>query len=357
MAAAFQQRLRQSWKQRGALSWALLPVALVYGALAALRRQLYRSGLSKSQQVGVPVIVVGNVVAGGSGKTPVTMALVEHLRATGKLVGVVSRGYGRASTACLEVTATSTPQEVGDEPLLIHHKTGAPVFVASQRAQAAKALLQRYPKTDVILCDDGLQHYALFRNIEICVFDDRGTGNDRLLPAGPLREHWPRSLVAAAGQSSANSLVLHSGSAPAFDGFRGHRALSDHGVLKNGEPISLAKLAQSDAPARVALAGTSQPEEFFAMLRAQGVPLAETLALPDHYDFDSYSGSIYLGHSPICTEKDALKLWKHAPDAIAVPLVFTLEPAFLAALDQWLEAIPAGAHAGKLSSSHGHTIT
>ncbi len=357
MAAALQQRLRQSWNQRGALSWALLPVSLVYGALAALRRQLYRSGLSKSHHVDVPVIVVGNVVVGGSGKTPVTMAVMKHLSAIGKTVGVVSRGYGRTSTNCLEVTATSTPQEVGDEPLLIHHKTGAPVFVASRRAEAAAALLQCYPQTDVIVCDDGLQHYALFRDIEICVFDDRGTGNNRLLPAGPLREHWPRSLVAAAGQSATNSLVLHTGKAPAFDGFRGHRALAAHGVLKNGEAIALATLAQRDAPARVALAGTSQPEEFFAMLRAQGVPLAETLALPDHYDFDSYSDSIYLGHSPICTEKDALKLWKHVPDAIAVPLVFTLEPAFLAAMDLLLEALPSTVHSTKLSSSHGHTIT
>ncbi len=357
MVTPLQHRLRQSWDQRGTVSWALLPLAVVYAALAALRRQLYRWGLSKPQRFAVPVIVVGNVVAGGSGKTPVTMALADHLRSAGKSVGVVSRGYGRSAKTCMEVNTSSDTQDVGDEPLLIHRKTGCPVFVAASRAQAVAALLKQYPETDVILCDDGLQHYGLFRDIEVCVFDDRGIGNGRLLPSGPLREHWPRALVASAGQSLARSLVLHTGRVPAFAGFRGHRSLATYGVLKSGEVIPLATLAQTDAPARLALAGTSQPEEFFTMLRAQGVPLTDTLALPDHYDFDSNITIFNADPGVICTEKDAVKLWKHTPHAIAIPLIFTPEPSFLKALDSLLDPLLTDPSPRKLSSSHGHTIT
>ncbi|OYU33065.1 MAG: tetraacyldisaccharide 4'-kinase [Comamonadaceae bacterium PBBC2] len=348
-----QQRLRQSWNHRGLLPRLLLPVAAFYGALAALRRQLYRWQWQKSRRVSVPVAVVGNVVAGGSGKTPVTIALVEHLKATGWLVGVVSRGYGRSSIGCLEVTAATPPHEAGDEPLLIQQKTGVPVFVGPGRFEAASALLQRYPQTQILVCDDGLQHYGLFRDLEICVFDDRGCGNGWLLPSGPLREYWPRALVAAAGQTSAKSLALHTGQSPAFPGLRGHRSLADFGIRRNGELVSLADLAAPVSQPLIALAGTSQPEEFFTMLRAQGLVLQETLALPDHYDFDSWPRTRHAGHSLICTEKDAAKLWRVAPDAIAVPLHFELEPAFWNQFDPLLRA----ASAAKLSSPHGHTTT
>ena len=353
MAAAMQQRLRQSWNSRGLLPRFLLPVAVLYGALAALRRQIYRWQWQRSRRVRVPVVVVGNVVAGGSGKTPVTIALVEHLTATGWLVGVVSRGYGRSSTGCLEVTAATPPQDAGDEPLLIQQKTGLPVFVGSNRFEAASALLQRHPTTQVLVCDDGLQHYGLFRDVEVCVFDDRGCGNGWLLPSGPLREYWPRALVASAGQTSATTLALHTGKSPAFPGLRGNRNLAEFGIHQNGERVSLADLAMPGSPPMIALAGTSQPEEFFAMLRAQGLVLQETLALPDHYDFDSWLGSKYLGHSLICTEKDAVKLWRVAPVAIAVPLHFELESAFWSQFDPLLRA----ASAAKLSSPHGHTTT
>ncbi len=353
MPAAMQQRLGQSWNHRGLLSRLLLPVAALYGGLAALRRQLYRWQWQKSHHVSIPVVVVGNVVAGGSGKTPVTIALVAHLTAAGWLVGVVSRGYGRSSTGCLEVTAATPPHEAGDEPMLIHQKTGAPVFVGPSRFEAASALLRRYPQTQVLVCDDGLQHYGLFRDVEICVFDDRGCGNGWLLPSGPLREHWPRALVKSAGQSPSCTLALHTGQSPAFSGLRGQRRLADYGIRKDGTRVSLNDLAAPGSPARIALAGTSQPEEFFTMLRAQGLDLQETLALPDHYDFDSWTGNKYAGHSLICTEKDAVKLWRTAPDAIAVPLDFELEPAFWHRFDPLLQA----AGAAKLSSLHGHTTT
>lgn len=328
MLAAMQTRLRQSWNHRGLLPLILLPVAALYGALAALRRQLYRWQFKKSRRVSIPVVVVGNVVAGGSGKTPVTIALVEHLMGRGWSVGVVSRGYGRRSKSYLEVTAATTPHAVGDEPLLIQQKTRVPVLVGPSRFKAASALLQRYPQTQVIVCDDGLQHYGLFRNLEICVFDDRGCGNGWLMPSGPLREYWPRALVAQAGQTLATTLTLHTGKSPAFAGPRGHRSLARFGIRKNGDRVSLTELAAPGSPPLIALAGTSQPEEFFTMLRAQGLNLQETLALPDHYDFDSLYRTFQKGYSLICTEKDAVKLWQIAPEAIAVPLHFKIEPEF-----------------------------
>jgi len=180
--------LQRAWLRRGALACVLWPLSLLFGVVTAARRWAYRSGLLKTNRLPVPVVVVGNVIAGGSGKTPVVMALLEHLRARGIAAGVVSRGYGRESRECREVRFDSAPGEVGDEPLLVVRRCAVPFFVAASRAQAARALLAAYPRTQVIVSDDGLQHYALDREIEICVFDERGTGNGWLLPAGPLRE-------------------------------------------------------------------------------------------------------------------------------------------------------------------------
>ena len=171
-----QQRLTHAWTRRGALAWCLWPVSGLYGALVALRQSLYRLGIFKTHRVAAKVIVVGNVVAGGAGKTPVVMALVKHLQARGLQVGVVSRGYGRRTQDCREVLASSPAIDVGDEPALIKQVCNAPVFVALKRFDAATALLARYPQTQVIVCDDGLQHHALHRDLEVCVFADRGHG-------------------------------------------------------------------------------------------------------------------------------------------------------------------------------------
>jgi tetraacyldisaccharide 4'-kinase len=293
--------------------------------------------------VPVPVIVVGNVVAGGAGKTPVVMALVRHLQARGRHPGVISRGHGRHTRDCREVHAGSPAQEAGDEPALIKRSTRVPVFVATRRIDAARALLARYPQTDVLVCDDGLQHYALARDIEVCVFDDRGAGNGFLLPAGPLREPWPRPV----------DLVLHTGAQPAFTGFTSRRELARHAVRADGSQVALSTLAPASARPLLALAAIAQPEAFFAMLRVQGLPLARTLALPDHYDFDSWSRPKGKDYTLICTEKDAVKLWEKHPDALAVPLEFTPEPAFFEALDALLDTSPLT----PLSSTHGHTTS
>jgi tetraacyldisaccharide 4'-kinase len=259
------------------------------------------------------------------------MAIVNHLRTNGRAVGVVSRGYGRRSSACLEVASGGDPRETGDEPLLIATSTRAPVFVAGSRTQAARALLKAYPATQVIVCDDGLQHYALERDIEICVFDERGVGNGWLLPAGPLREHWPRSV----------DLVLRDPAAIGIAGFDVQRRLAMQAQRADG---STAPLSTFNGKPVVAVAGIAKPDAFFAMLRNAGVKPTRTVALPDHADFDGVSLDVE-GHELICTEKDAVKLWRRHPQAWAVPLEVTIAADFRQALDSLLAA--------KLSSAHG----
>jgi tetraacyldisaccharide 4'-kinase len=323
--------LQRAWLRRGATARLLLPASTLFGALAGLRRTLYRAGAMPRTRLPVPVVIVGNVVAGGAGKTPVVMALVEHLRSRGLDSGVVSRGYGRTRADCREVRPGDSAAEVGDEPLLIAHRCKVPVFVALSRVAAARALLAAYPGTDVIVSDDGLQHYALERDLEVCVFDERGIGNGWLLPAGPLRERWPRRA----------DLVVHTGSPAGISGFPAHRRLAAAAHRADGTQIELASLG--DRPIR-AVAGIARPEAFFAMLREAGLQLADTMALPDHHDF----GRQPLRHEGchlVCTEKDAVKLWRHTPGAWAVPLLLEIDPAFWSAFDRLLDA--------KLSSAHG----
>ncbi|WP_341904397.1 tetraacyldisaccharide 4'-kinase [Polaromonas sp. YR568] len=327
--------LLQAWTRRGWLACLLWPLSCVYAILVAARAWLYRSGLLHTTRFPVPVIVVGNVVAGGAGKTPVVISVVHHLQSKGLKVGVVSRGYGRTSAAMTEVTASTPLRDSGDEPALIHQATGAPVVVAANRAQAVESLLKAHPHTQVVVSDDGLQHLAMGRDINIAVFDDRGLGNGWLLPAGPLRESWP---LKGPGRID---LVLHTGQRPAFDGFTSSRDLMPHGVAADGHVTPLAELAGQPL---VAMAAIAHPEAFFTMLRARGLQLDEALALPDHHPLDTPDIvrllSVHSGRTVLCTQKDAVKLFR-LPAALgvrvlAVPLAFTPEPAFFAALDRLL---------------------
>ncbi|HVR52827.1 MAG TPA: tetraacyldisaccharide 4'-kinase [Pseudorhodoferax sp.] len=325
--------LPRLWLSR-ALAWPLWPLALLYGLVTGARRRLYRAGLLRSTRLPVPVLVVGNVVAGGSGKTPITMALVQGLQARGWRVGVLSRGYGRATTDCREVLPDSAAHEVGDEPLLVRRRCGVPVFVAARRVEAGLALLQRHPQTDLLVCDDGLQHLALARDLEICVFDDRGVGNGWLLPAGPLREAWPRPV----------DLVLHSGERPAFAGPRAHRGLAAQARRADGRQLALGALA--DQPV-LALAGIAQPARFFAMLRAAGLRRLHELPLADHQDFGRWQPPAGAPPVWLCTEKDAVKLWPRHPQAWAVPLEVQLDEEAWHALDARLAALRARQVAGQ----------
>ena len=306
--------LVRAWQSRGLAAWALWPISLLYGAVVRLRRALYRHGTLRSEHPGRPTIVVGNVIAGGAGKTPVVMALVQHLKARGLQPGVISRGYGRSTTDCREVLADSPASEVGDEPALIARSCGVPVFVDRQRIIAARA--------------------ALRRDLEVCVFNDQGVGNGFLLPAGPLREPWPRAVDWALYPAAATPPA---GTAPAFALQRG---LADHAVRVDGTSLPLPSLRGQPVHA---LAAIARPEDFFAMLRARGLTLARTTALPDHHDFTGWSdgdGATQGGQLPLlCTAKDAVKLWSLRPDALAVPLEVGLDRAFFAAVDARLAAL------------------
>lgn len=346
---AWQRYLLRSWQQRGALAWLLWPLSLLYAVLAALRRTMYRSGWLTTQTLPVPVIVVGNVIAGGAGKTPVVIELVQHLRQRGLQVGVISRGYGRRTQGILEVTSDTVAHDVGDEPALIQRRTGALVFVGANRVDAARALLAAHPNTQIIVSDDGLQHLALARDIEVIVFDERGTGNGWPLPAGPLREPWPRR--------DAQALILRTAHHTHLGGFVLTRQLADLASSADGSVVQLAELAaakdatlqaQAHAKPLLALAAIARPEVFFAMLRAKGIAPTHLLALPDHFDFSSFDHNKYTCYQLICTEKDAVKLWPICADAWAVPLLCTLPPDFWTALDTRLE---------QLSLPHGHTTT
>ena len=349
------QALMRAWRGQG--DWqaklvplALLPFSWLFGVLVIVRRWLYLSGFFKQQTLPVPVIVVGNVMVGGVGKTPITISLVQHLTSQGWSVGVLSRGYGRqpsSGTNCTQpVLHNSSPAEVGDEPLLIAQLCRVPVFVSADRVAAGRALLAAHPDVQVLVCDDGLQHWSLARDLELCVFDERGVGNGRLLPAGPLREPWPRATWRSKCFKPASACwVIKTGGEPDEHAFAVQRRLADYAQQANGKQRALNSWKDTSVQA---LAGIAKPDMFFAMLRAKGLTLSHTHALPDHADFQGLSADLFQS-DVLCTEKDAVKLWSAHPSAWAVPLITTLPAELLRAVDQFL----ATAGLTKLSSPHG----
>lgn len=334
-------RWQTIWSRRGLLAWLLWPASLVYAGLGALRRLLYRRGLLTVHRMPVPVVVVGNVVVGGAGKTPTVIALVRHLVAQGWHPGVVSRGYGRDGQGVMAVAEDTPASESGDEPALIRRGTGVPVFVAPQRADAAHALLAAHPGVDLLLCDDGLQHLALGRDVAIAVFDERACGNGWQLPAGLLREPWPPA------PGFAPDLLLHQrrddkAGAPlpvpaGLPVFGARRRLADHAINPQGQTQRLQELA---ALRLTAVAGIARPEVFFDMLRARGLPLARAIPLADHAAPEDYLAlDLQAGDTVVCTEKDAVKLFARLPagvEAWAVPLELTPEPGFWSSFDALL---------------------
>ena len=348
--------LARSWRKRAVVACLLWPLSVVYRVLSGLHRGLYLVGVLKIERSAVPVIVVGNVVAGGAGKTPLVIALARHFKRQGLKVGVVSRGYGRKGRRgknCMEVLENTPISESGDEPALILRSYAAPIFVANRRIEAVRALLEKYTHTQVIISDDGLQHHALTSDIEITVFDDRGIGNGWLLPAGPLRQPYT---IGQPGQG----LVLHTGQSPAFRGYVSTRNLADHALSANNHQVALSSLK---GQAVIALAGIANPDAFFDMLRARGLQLKQTIGLPDHFDFSGYAWPGSAGDIVLCTEKDAVKLMElpsfNGHNWLAVPLEFSPEPAFLAAVDALLA--PLISKTSELTSPHehhhGHQIT
>ena len=328
-AFSWRTRLRQAWQHRGGLARALWPLSWLYGAWVRSHLNRYRLGKTDTVHLPVRVIVVGNVVAGGVGKTPLVMALVQLCQQFGLSVGVVSRGYGRADETIRPVTPQSTSQEVGDEPLLIARATGAPVWVGADRCAAAQAMLRAHPHLRLIISDDGLQHLRLHRDLELCVFDERGVGNGWLLPAGPLRELWPRETV-----TNTPCLVVHSGAADHDAPYRISRQLATHAKRANGEQRAL--VHWQDKPVQ-ALAGIAKPENFFQALLSEGLVLKRCIALPDHDDMQQLSLDLTQG-DVLCTEKDAVKLWPRYPSVWAVPLRTELSRDLRQYLEDWLMA-------------------
>jgi tetraacyldisaccharide 4'-kinase len=308
---------RRIWQSRGWTACLLWPLSQLFGVLVRLRRSLYALGVFSSTRLPVPVWVVGNVCVGGGGKSPTVIALVHHLKRRGLRVAIVSRGFGRSKDAVQTVHAGSPVGEVGDEPLLLAQRTGVPVYVAAQRVRAAQAACEADPHLDVIVADDGLQHLALQRDVEVLVWSPLSHGNGWLLPAGPLREPWPRKA----------DLVLDT---------RACRGLEGTLISKKGEVTPLRACVGQPV---VAVAGIAQPQVFFDMLREQGVTLVQTLVLPDHDDFSGWPqmhATLPEGARVLCTEKDAAKLWPQEPQALAVPMRLEPDDAFFARVDALL---------------------
>ncbi|MEW5786422.1 MAG: tetraacyldisaccharide 4'-kinase [Pseudomonadota bacterium] len=283
----------------------LLPFSLLFFMLAGLRRLAYRHGLRASQRLPVPVIVVGNLTAGGAGKTPLTLALVDLLRRSGWQPGVISRGHGADTRVPRPVLADSTADQVGDEPLLIARRSGAPVWVGRRRAQAGQALLAAHPEVNVLVADDGLQHLALARDVELVVVDgERGFGNGLPLPAGPLRE--PISRLA-----SVSAVVVNGGPGCAGDYpvpcFA--MALVGHHFVNLVHPEW--RVAAGHFRGRVhALAGIGHPQRFFRRLAELGLDV-DPHPFPDHH---AYVAADLPPGTVLMTEKDAVKCAAFARD-------------------------------------------
>ena len=316
MLAELASRLEQAWWRDGdPLSLALAPLGWLYGAAWRAHAASFARGWRPRQRLDVSVLVIGNLVVGGAGKTPAVIATVRLLRDRGYTPGIVSRGWGRSSDAVEEVQPTSQAALVGDEPLLLRLRTEAPVFVGRARADAVAALLRKHPEVDLVVCDDGAQHLALARDLTVLVFDERGAGNGRLLPAGPLREPMGK-------RAPADSIVLYNAAAPStrWRGATAKRRLAgvvELGAWWRGDAPSLEALESLRGQRLVAAAGIAQPERFFTMLEAAGLDI-DRCPLPDHHDYETmpWTG---VNEPAIVTEKDAVKL---RPDRIGMTNVW-----------------------------------
>jgi tetraacyldisaccharide 4'-kinase len=333
--------IEKAWWSGRPRVWVLVcsPLAWLYRGLLGLRRAAYRLGLARTHDVGLPVVVVGNLVVGGAGKTPTVIALVQALRAAGWTPGVISRGHGGRGQAARAVAVHSAAADVGDEPLLIARRTGAAVWVGRDRVAAARALRAAHPEVNLIVADDGLQHLALQRRAQIIVFDDRGIGNGHLLPAGPLRE----PLRAAPPE---RSVVLYNAARPStpWPGLQARRTLGAFLPLRawwSGDGAAALPIDQLRGRRLLAAAGIGEPQRFFAMLEGLGLAF-ERLPLPDHADLQRRPWPED-DRTVIVTEKDAVKLLPDAADAariVVATLDFALPDKTLAMLQRWLPAPP-----------------
>ena len=299
------------------LAQLLRPLSWLFGVAAKIRLALYRNGVLRTARLQVPVVIVGNITVGGTGKTPLVMALVVALTARGRRPGIVSRGYGRTAHDVRSVGSGDDPLLTGDEPLLLAG-TGVPTWVASDRVAAAKALMAAHADVDTIVCDDGLQHYALARDVEIAVVDGaRGLGNGLLLPAGPLREPPSRlsSVDAVVTLSSDACISSREGSSREADSSGATPSDEPRNFEMTHEPQPFQNLlhgnralerATLEDPATVAIAGIANPDRFFDALRKQGFR-GRTVAFPDHHRYTRDDVAFPGTPAILMTAKDAVK--------------------------------------------------
>lgn len=323
--------LESEWQRRGGGALVLLPFAILFALAVRIRRALYRLRVLPSWRPGVPVIVVGNVTVGGTGKTPLVIALVELLRARGWRPGVIARGYGRVPPREQDPRGVvrvfpdlATPEHFGDEPVLIARRCRVPVFISPDRVAAARALLAAEPEANVILCDDGLQHYALGRDVEIAMVDgERRFGNGLPLPAGPLREPVARL-------DEVDAVVVNGGEIGDLPGarrFAMHLGRERFISLTTGEeraPDAFALAVRGRAVA--AIAGIGHPQRFFDHLEALGIR-ASGRAFADHHAYAARELKLPGAEVVLMTEKDAVKcagladarMWFMRVDAVLPP--------------------------------------
>ena len=331
LRSRFRDRLLATWyaRTRTPLAIALTPLSWVFASIVALRRWLYRAGVLRTTRIDVPVIVVGNITVGGSGKTPLVIGLAHALRARGRMPGIVSRGHGGTNSHARAVRHTDSPDDVGDEALL-HAAAGFPVGVGRDRAAAAQALLRERPDCNVVLCDDGLQHYALRRDVEIAALDtSRGLGNGLLLPAGPMREPASRLIDVDA----VVELVSTASAKPSTQGVRAFTMTHEPVGWRNLVDPAVALDARALPRGTVhAVAGTANPQRFFDLVAQLGIE-AVPHAFDDHHAFVGADVAFADARAILMTAKDAVKCARFAdvrffaldirvvPDAALVDLV------------------------------------
>jgi tetraacyldisaccharide 4'-kinase len=329
----------------------MAPVALLFGLILKLRAARFKHLSHQHRQIRIPILVVGNIYIGGTGKTPAVIALVKQLSALGWHPGVISRGYGtQIGDQPLLGQGVVDPKLFGDEPAMITRETGIPIAVHPNRYQACVDLVAQFPQINLVISDDGLQHLRLPRDIELVIQDFRGTGNGWLLPAGPLREPVSRLSSVQAILTRTDGASLHEKKQSTLLAVTRHvnanlrkTSISLEICLfrhllsgKTIEPAAFLSLVQNLSV--TAVAGIATPERFFSGLRNIGIPLSHVVALPDHFSFDQSPFSALAADVIVLTGKDAIKCHDVTDDRLwvaEVDMTFS-DPEFLPWLDHQL---------------------
>ena len=349
MASSFFRKAPKFWERRGPTALVLWPLSWIYGLVLRIRKLIQDLGLSHRQAAPVPIIIVGNIRVGGTGKTPIVIALAQRLAQLGWRPGIISRGYGSTQTSPTQVRSDSDPLQVGDEPVLIAKRTHDqfPIWVFAKRQQSIKAMLKQSPEVNVIISDDGLQHSGLprwparegGRDIEFVVRDSRGEGNGFLLPAGPLREPAERGRDATlftepTGSSKGGLLEEY---------FVGRRAFTLLGTLDTPYQLNhpdntqtLAQIAKQYLPDQItSVAALGNPQRFFDTLQKQGIT-GKWMPLPDHASYTQEFFNGIKAHCILMTEKDAVKCSSISDERIwVVPMGLNLPDHLV----EWMQSI------------------